>query len=378
MLLKRFEVENFRGFDGRLIFDLTAGRFDFNPSVSVDGFVKNAIIYGPNGIGKSALGFALFDVVVHLTDKLSNDQRVQVIPYCNLNTDSNVALFKYCFQWGDSEIVYEYGKTDPITLSWERLSVNGDRIIEYDFTGKTPAYIREGLAGSLNMSLPDGKLSILKYIYRNTPTDTVPAISRVVQFCENMLWYRSLSKGNQFTGHDTTPAKLTEMLLRDGKTIDDFSKFLEKFGLFYKLGLELVNGDPTLFAYFKDGKKADFYSIASTGTMALYLFYCWSVSAFSDVSLLFIDEFDAFLHYEASAEIVTRLNKTKSFQSILTTHNTSLLSNVLTRPDCSFLMYRKEDNQIAMSCLSKCTDREIRQVHNLEKMYRAGAFAYHA
>lgn len=374
--LKRFEVENFRGFNGRLVFDLTAGRYDFNQQVAVDGLVKNAIVYGPNGIGKSALGFALFDIVGHLTDKRIDDLRNQVIPYCNLNSNSNVAFFKYVLKWGNLEIVYEYKKLDPVTLAWERLTVGDERIVEYDFAVRSSVFVREGLVGSLNTNLPDNKLSILKYIYRNTPTDTVPAISALVKFCENMLWFRSLSKGNQFVGHDSMVTTLKDMVQRNG-TIEGFVDFLKKFGLSYKLGFEQENGEAKLYAYMKGGRKALFESVASTGTMALYLFYCWTVSAFCDASLLFIDEFDAFLHFEAAEEIVRRLNQQGSFQSILTTHNTSLLSNDLSRPDCGFLMYKTKDEDVSISCLSKCTDREIRQVHNLEKMYRAGAFSCH-
>jgi AAA15 family ATPase/GTPase len=50
-MLKRFEVENFRGFQNRLAFDFKAGRYDFNPNAEYNGFVKNAIVYGTNGIG---------------------------------------------------------------------------------------------------------------------------------------------------------------------------------------------------------------------------------------------------------------------------------------------------------------------------------------
>ena len=96
------------------------------------------------------------------------------------------------------------------------------------------------------------------------------------------------------------------------------------------------------------------------------------------MSLLFIDEFDAFLHYEASDALVKLLNNQPHFQTILTTHNTSLLSNQLSRPDCSFIMSRRNDKKgesIKIANLSNLTEREIRKVHNLEKMYRAGAFA---
>ena len=82
-----------------------------------------------------------------------------------------------------------------------------------------------------------------------------------------------------------------------------FEQFLSGFGLSYRLGFEQINNQDVLFAYFEGGQKAPFESIASTGTSALYLFYCWSVSAFCNVSFLFIDEFDAFLHYEAAETV---------------------------------------------------------------------------
>ena len=68
-MLKRFEVENFKGFNDKIVFDLTAREYSFNPLLVNNGIVNKAIIYGKNGIGKSSLGIALFDIVRHLTDK---------------------------------------------------------------------------------------------------------------------------------------------------------------------------------------------------------------------------------------------------------------------------------------------------------------------
>jgi len=375
-MLKSFEVENFRGFQSRLKFDLKAGRYDFNSELESHGLVKNAIVYGPNGIGKSALGLALFDIIIHLTDKKLFEPQ-QILPYRNLNRAADDVSFKYVFLFGDDELVYEYRKSDPVSLRWERLMVNGERLLECDYAKPKTPFVKEGLVGDLNTQLTDDKLSLVKYIYRNTPTNTVPPITNLVNFCENMLWYRCLSKGNEFVGHESATSLLTDMLRRNSK-LDEFTKFLSKFGLSYKLGFESVNNQNILYAYFNGGQKAPFESVASTGTMALYLFYCWSVSAFSNMSLLFIDEFDAFLHYEASEALVKLLNGQPHFQTILTTHNTSLLSNEFSRPDCNFIMSRQRDKKgesIKIANLSNLTEREIRKVHNLEKMYRAGAFA---
>ena len=68
-MLKKFEVENFKGFSKRLVFDLTARDYEFNQNLTENGIVKKAIIYGKNGVGKSTLGIALFDIISHLTDK---------------------------------------------------------------------------------------------------------------------------------------------------------------------------------------------------------------------------------------------------------------------------------------------------------------------
>ena len=75
-----------------------------------------------------------------------------------------------------------------------------------------------------------------------------------------------------------------------------------------------------------------------------------------DISFLFIDEFDAFLHYEASAELVKKLNEMDNFQTILTSHNTYLMNNGITRPDSCFIMTTN-----TIKSLVDCTNREIRE-----------------
>jgi AAA15 family ATPase/GTPase len=66
--------------------------------------------------------------------------------------------------------------------------------------------------------------------------------------------------------------------------------------------------------------------------------------------------------------IIEELKKT-GVQFILTTHNTSNISNDLLRPDCYFLMYKQ-----FIRSLAKSTSKELREAHNIEKMYKAGSF----
>ena len=76
--------------------------------------------------------------------------------------------------------------------------------------------------------------------------------------------------------------------------------------------------------------------------------------------------FDAFYHYEM-AENVIRFFKKKypRCQIIMTSHNTNLMTNRLMRPDCMFILSRKG----TLTALCNATTRELREGHNLEKMY---------
>ena len=367
-MIKRFEVKNFKGFKDKLVFDFSSRGYDFHEDLIRHAIVNKAVIYGKNGIGKSSLGIALFDITSHLTDN-ERFNPVYLENYRNLDSIENPVEFKYIFLLDGDVIVYEYMKLDVSFLISEKLSINDQEVLYYNYFTKDNNHIDSTIKGSLNIELVDNQLSILKFIYRNTPQNTYPPLTKMIQFCENMLWYRSLSDGNVYAGFQNGRSLLEEILYENGKR-EEFENFLSEYGEEYNLNFESVNGAHKLFAYFDNGSsKAPFDSIASTGTKALYLFFTWRIKAFNKLSFLFIDEFDAFLHYEAAASLVKLLNSESKFQSVLTTHNTYLMNNKITRPDCCYIMTKNK-----LTCLSDCTDKEISEAHNLEKMYINGAF----
>lgn len=53
-MLTKFAVTNYRGFKDRIEWDLShPSNYEFNTHVIKDGVVKNGIVYGPNGSGKT-------------------------------------------------------------------------------------------------------------------------------------------------------------------------------------------------------------------------------------------------------------------------------------------------------------------------------------
>ena len=366
-MLKRITVKNYKCFD-ELTFDLSAADYSYNPILVKDGVVNKALVFGKNGTGKTSLGFAIFDLVQHLTDKYCFLPQFMEY-YRNLNTGRKTVSFQCTFSFDFKEVVYEYEKTDAQNLVWESLKVDGNTLLDYHYGKTNRQFVAHELCGNLDTRLPDNKLSILKYVYRNTPTDFSPILTRLMRFCEGMLWFRSLSDGNNYCGLTNEQMTLSQMLFDSGQLVQ-FQDFLARNGLKYELGFEEDGGQPKLYAYFNHRKtRALFSSIASSGTRVLWLLFNWMIKGKDKLSLLFIDEFDAFYHYEVAATVVRELNAHREFQSILTTHNTYLMQNQFTRPDCCFILTDKQ-----IKSLKKSTERELREAHNLEKMYIGGAF----
>ena len=63
-MLSRFSVTNYMGFPEKITWDLSKPHdYAFNSNLIHNGIVKNGIIYGVNGSGKTSLGKAVFDIV---------------------------------------------------------------------------------------------------------------------------------------------------------------------------------------------------------------------------------------------------------------------------------------------------------------------------
>ena len=382
-MLKELRVKNFKGFREELVFDLSSGRYEFNQHIIKNNIVNKAIVFGKNGSGKTILGLAIFDIIYHLTDKKKFNSSISNCPYLNAySLDNEYAVFIYTFVFNSMNIRYEYGKRSAEDLVYEKLTVNDSILINFYKTNdvsQEQQFVSEELYGQLDINkikaeCIDSKLSILKYIYSRIPEDKETALYKIIYFCEHMLWYRCLSKGNEYAGYSLGTSSIFKSLYENKKVIE-FQNFLKKNGINYTLkfhpntDIQSQDDRQSLYVVFGNKKMTRFESIASTGTQALSLYFYWNTVAFNDLSFLFIDEFDAFLHYQSAELILSQLNNQNNFQTIVTTHNTSLMNNNITRPDCCYIIANGQ-----IKSLYNCTDREIREAHNLEKMYHNGVF----
>jgi AAA15 family ATPase/GTPase len=368
-MLKKFRVSNFKSFEKDFEFDLSEiNGYEFNNNSIKNGIVNNALVYGHNGVGKSNLGLAIFDIVGHLTDKNINEALYQ--PYLNAINGGPVAHFVYEFLFDTHTVIYEYEKINVKTTLFERLEINGVELAKINRTQSDLATINFKGAETLNNELTNKNLSLVKYIKSNSQlSDNLEnsVFFTFYNFLESMLFFRSLDQ-NIYLGLEIGAGGIQEDIISRGN-VKDLENFLNNAGIKCKLAVEKEN-DKDVIAFDFNGKTISFYRIASTGTKSLTLFYYWlqRLKEKSKVKFLFIDEFDAFYHHELSAIIVEELKKT-NIQFILTSHNTSIITNDLLRPDCYFLMTKNK-----IRSLSKRTQKELREAHNIEKMYKAGSF----
>lgn len=366
-MLKKFSVENFKGFKDRITLDIgTPSNYGFHPEVIEGNCITKGIIYGINGCGKSNLGLAIFDIITHLTEKQKLLQNYDF--YLNMSGRKSFAEFEYTFVFDGHELVYRYLKTAVDTLREESLSIDGKEVIYYDFLAGDGFTLLEG-SDTLNSSIKnDSPISRVKYVSSNSIlTDTMQnqVFKRFIDFVNRMLLFYSLDNRG-YEGFMNGSEGIAEGIVNAGK-VKDFQKFLKENGIDYELYECEVDGRKAIYCHFEN-KDADFFKIASTGTRSLALFYYWYIRM-KKASLVFIDEFDAFYHFELSEAVQKKVNEIPGVQIFTTTHNTDLMSNDLLRPDCYFLL---KNNDIRP--LSNLTEKELRQAHNLQKMYKAGAF----
>ncbi len=362
-MIKEFKVKNFRSFNDWISIKFDDVRdYGFKKECIKNGLINKALIYGENSSGKSNLGFAIMDISTHLFDGTSI-----LLPYSNflnLNSTENEACFVYVFKFDDDIIEYLYKKDSYRKLTFEQIKQNGKLIFEYNYSDKKIFNKIEDIS-TLKFENNTSNISMVKFIYNNSNLSEKSPIKHIVDFASNMLWFRSV-RNFEYISPNIGVENINDFIIRNN-LVKELESFFSKNNLNYKLGRYNNLGKEIIVVNFENGA-APLTEVASTGTMSLWLFFYW-MHKNNNISFLFIDEFDAFYHFDLSKDILLNVINNQSFQSILTTHNTFLCDNNILRPDCYFII----KNNLIKS-FSNSTNKVIRQGHNLEKMMISGEF----
>lgn len=375
-MLKSITVGNFRAFSEKVTLDFSeVGKYDFNTEAIKNGLVKTAIMYGKNAGGKSSIAYAIFDIVSNLTDKYTG------IPhhknYKNAFNMEQPVTFEYNFIFRDKEVKYIYEKSDFKTFSSELLSIDGKTVINYD-KKESDTVFEVSLKGTENLQkdLKELDFSAVKWVNRNSVlenTEENKIFKEFISFVDRMLLFWSLEY-RSFVGYDTdnNDTNIIDEIIKH-KHFENLKSFFKEAGIEDELDYQIINGKTQLLVKYGD-KTLPFGRVNSSGMSSLLLVYFWLQDLLNNTnndkspSFICIDEFDAFYHFELSRFIIEKLKKCNC-QVLLTTHNTALLTNDILRPDCYYICSKKE-----IVNANKSTYKEIRQGHNLEKMYRGGTF----
>ena len=364
-MLIKFAVKNFRGFAERIEWDLShPSNYSFNTYAVKDGVIKNGIIYGPNGSGKSNFALAIFDIEYHLSvkrkkaDYLSN--------YVYIGNPNSPVEFEYVFKFGNDILEYRYSKNASGMLIAESLVANNKQVFKRDNDVfeidddqfRIDATVKENFKQNVN------SVSVINFLTASFPFPQDHYIVKLVLFVNTMLWFKNLDS-REFIGLETSSFSLEEFIIQNHYT-EDFLEFLERVSEQHFKFIHHKEGDKNLYCEI-GGNTIPFLLIASTGTQALELLYVW-IKRMSGASFVFIDEFDAFYHFKLAFEVCKQLFNLNC-QVFTSSHNTYLMTNDLLRPDCNFIL---QNNKIKP--LHACTEKELRFGHNIEKLFRAGAF----
>lgn len=373
-MLRKFEVKNYKNFKEKISVDFTnVHDYRYNEYCVKNDLISKMIIYGKNAEGKSNLGSAIFDMINDVQMGRNpyfyrNDQRL----YKNANAkDCDLVEFFYSFQFDDDIVNYEYKKKDAYNTVFERLSLNDQTVFYYDLENDEQDFSNLGVinANELNWEeffesgnddAESTRPTALRYIIYNTVQKDGSIIYKLTQFIKGVRYTSSLNANVRF--HFPFDEYFEEQ-----EELDKFEKFLNDYGVKCKLVM-LDQPDGKKELYFDYAKPLHFASNLSSGTLALTRFYIQYLIR-SKPTFVFMDEFDAFYHYELSEKMVELLEKEFDCQVVLTSHNTDLLSNSIMRPDCFMIL---SNGKLTPIC--EATNRELRQGHNLEKLYKNGEF----
>ena len=381
-MLKKFMVENYMNFKEKIEIDFEkVGGYQFNFSCITNSLISKMLIYGRNATGKTNFVNAIADITLsNIYFLFGIGNRYENSNFLNADSDVDYANFTYLFRFGEDEISYNYSKYSPTSYKSERLELNNKCVFDFSYDKgefnqsnleliSAETIMKDRFLQSINKDdvsdESETSLCFLRWLFANAAFAAGSPMYEMRDFISKM---RVVRFGYAVTIRNHKDTFLN--LLEKKEELDKFESFLNDMGVECTLKVKILP-DGSNQLYFKHKKLIPFFETASSGTLALYNFYRRFVINMQNMRFCLFDEFDAFFHYEMSERFLQYCKQNyPDCQMIFATHNTNLMNNHLMRPDCLFILSR--DGRLTP--LNLATTRELREGHNLEKMYKSGEF----
>lgn len=361
-MLTSFSVTGYRCFKDRTTLSLvTPHDYRFGSENVRGNVITNALLLGRNASGKTNFGRALGNLCDNFRTGAPNGLPADDATFLNADTDRPLAEFEYVFSFSGDEVRYAYEKDASQSLISETLTVNDELAFAYDNVGSRLTDGNLALVGaeSLNRAYADEYVSFISYLVNSVPQRESAVIHAMREFVSGMHMLTADGRG-----HAARRSVIRRII--DSNRVSDLEAFLNRFGVDEHLVVR-TEPDGTRSLFFDHRRPVSFADACSSGTETLLMIFFWY--EMRENAFYFIDEFDAYCHYEMAESLVRYFGESDSCQTICATHNTSLIRNGLMRPDCVFLVDRT-----GIRSLADRTDREIRLGNNTEKLLRGGEF----
>ncbi len=380
-MLKSVKISNFKKFSSELLLDFSnTKKYSWNTEYIQNDIVKNAIIYGKTGSGKTSLSNAI-NIYKVLGSRMYENIKSNLV---NLHSTNDKFEIEFIFSYiKDHDVTYSF-ISNGISFISEKL-ILGDKVL-FDVNFETNKYITNmSEIQTLKFGEDLNVRNILSFIYHNSSLPEDHPIRYVHKF---LITTHVSDESNNYVdfipnigfNNETTQIQFTKEL----------NKELTKYGFHEKLS---YNTEDKQFYIDFPKKKVKFSSIASSGQQILFnyvrdIILSKNTENENHNELILIDnkeyelnikyrklhifdEFSAHYDYNLSEKLLKAIQQLDDRQTIIITHNTNLLTNRLSRPDCIFMLKDSTINN-----LSSLTNKEIRVGHNLERMFIGGEFGF--
>lgn len=389
-MLEFFSVSNYKNFKDEISVNFSdVANYEYNRNCIINNkYIGKMIIYGRNATGKTNLGNAITDIRFML---FRNFPFISYENVLNADSDNNVLTFKYVFVFDDDKIEYQYTKSSQWNILTETLKINKNIVFSVDLTNEKFIEIDKSFLNIddiaekkylsilhneyIDDEIQEPNIPFIRWLISNVGVPADSSILKLKKYVSQMIFLTAPNSVNPM--RFSRGSRFFEWLYLQEENLKHFERFLNEMGIECKLSIEQLPDNQYELYFIRESRKISFRRTASSGTFALMELYraiIWRNSSLFDTSFLYLDEFDAFYHYEMAERVIKYFKEfMPNCQIVLTTHNTNLMSNEYMRPDCLFILSR----QGVLTPLMRATNRELKEGHNLEKMYISGEFSEH-